>query len=118
MHDAANNEAADAAAGKMQSRALLHSDMLDQLPLGQEVCGQLNRRAEASSNHGSSDAAVQAKEALATIDLFQPIPGIPVVVLSADGSYGRVALQTGLDEEKGTAEQPHRGFRTRRQQRR
>lgn len=58
VHDAANNEAADAAAGKMQSRALLHSDMLDQLPLGQEICGQLYRGAEASSNHGGSDAAV------------------------------------------------------------
>lgn len=103
MHDAANNEAADSAAGKMQRWAFPHAGVLDQLSLGQEICGQLNRRAEASSNHGSSDAAVQAKEALATIDLSQSIPGIPVVVLSAHGPYGRETLQTGLDEEKGTA---------------
>lgn len=103
VHDAADNEAADSAAGEMQSWALLHAGVLDQLSLGQEIRGQLNRGAEASSNHGRRDAAVQAKEALAAIDLSQSIPGIPVVVLSAHGPHGREALQTGLDEEKGTA---------------
>lgn len=34
MHDAADNKAADRTAGKMQRRALLHSDVLNQLPLG------------------------------------------------------------------------------------
>lgn len=103
VHDAANHEAADCAAGEMQSRALLHAGVLDQLPLGQEIRGQLDRRAEAGSNHGGRDAAVQAQEALATVDLPQSIPGIPVVVLRAHGPHGREALQPRLDEEEGTA---------------
>lgn len=103
VHDAADDEAADRRAGKMQRRALLHAGVLDQLSLCQEVCWQLDGASEASSNHGGAYAAIQAEESLAAVDLSQAIPKIAIVVLGADRPNGRIALQTGLDQEKGTA---------------
>lgn len=101
VHDAADDEAADGRAGQMQRRALLHAGVLDQLPLGEEVRGQLDGATKTSPHHGGGDAPVQAEEALAFVNLPQPIPGIAIVVLRAHGPNGRITLKTGLYEEEG-----------------
>lgn len=103
MHHAADDEAADGRAGQVQRRPLLHAGVLDQLPLGEEIGRQLDGAAEARPDHGGRDAAVQAREALAAIDLPQSIPEVAVVVLRADRPDGGIALQPRLDQEKGTS---------------
>lgn len=103
VHDAADDKAADGAAGEVEGRALLHAEVPHESPLGEEVCGQLDGAAEAGADHGGADAAVEAREALGAVDGGEAVHGVLVVVLGADGQEGREALQAGLDEEEGAA---------------
>ncbi len=103
MHHNANHKAAGRAAGQVKERALLHAQMVHQPALREEVGRQLHRAPEARPDHGGAHAAVQAAHPLAPVDLAEPVPGVPVPVLCADGQERRVALQARLDEEKGAA---------------
>lgn len=103
VHEAADDETAHGAAGKVQRGAFLHSEMLDQPTLGEEVGGQLYRASHTSPDHGGADAAVESTDALAPVDLAHAVEEVLVLVLGADGEEGREALEAGLDEEEGAA---------------
>ena len=103
MHKDADDETANGAAGQVQSRALLHARVTLEAPLGEEVGGELNGAPEARPDHGGVDSTVQTSDALGPEDLRQPVNSVAVLVLGADGSKGRVALQPCLYEEEGAA---------------
>lgn len=77
--------------------------MLLKSSLRKEICGQLNGAAKARPHHGSTNASVQASDALAFIDLRHPIHGIPVRMLSPHRCRWRVALQPRLHQEERAA---------------
>jgi len=58
VHDAAHHEPAGGAAGQVQHRALLHAEVLDEPPLGEEIRRQLHAGAEARAHHCGRHAAV------------------------------------------------------------
>lgn len=84
VHKDANDETRCGTGSKVQSRALLHTQMVGQTSLGEEVCGKLNSTAKRSTDHGGIHAAVDTLDTLALIDRAQPVEGVLVVMLSTD----------------------------------
>lgn len=103
MHHTAHDETTRRATRQMQRRTFLHAQMLHQSPLREEVRRELHGAAKASAHHRGAHAAVEALDALASVDLPEAIHRILVVVLCAHGQRGRIALQPRLDEEERAA---------------
>jgi hypothetical protein len=80
----------------MQSGAFLHPQVPSQAALSKEVCGELNRTAEAGTDHSSPNATVYTLNTFASIDLAQAIDRVLIVMLSPDREEGRIGLQAGL----------------------
>lgn len=101
MHETADYKTRCGTACQVQWRTLLHAQMLREHSLREEVRRQLYRATEAGTDHGCAHASIQTAHALALVNLTRAIDGVAVAVLGADGQKGRVALETGLDEEEG-----------------
>lgn len=87
----------------MQSRALVHSQVLFQPSLRKEISGKLHGAAETSSDHSRADTAIKSLNTLVTVDLSHSIICILIIVLRTDWQERRVGLQSRLNEEKWRA---------------
>jgi hypothetical protein len=87
----------------MQARALLHTKMPNQTALCKEVCGELNRATEGSSDHSSLNTTVETTNTLSTVNRLEAMPCARVMVLSTNRPEFREALKTGLYKEEWTA---------------
>lgn len=90
VHKDANDETRCGTGSQVQSRALLHTQMVCQTSLGEEVCGKLDSTSKRGTDHGGIHAAVDTLDTLALIDSAQPVEGILVVMLSTDGKERRI----------------------------
>lgn len=100
MHDATDDEPRHGAAGQVERGALLHTEVADKPPLGEEVGGQLNGASETCTDHSGADTAVEASDALGAVDLGGTVESVSVTMLGADGQERGIALEAGLDQEE------------------
>lgn len=100
MHRATNRKPATSAAQEMQPRPILKAKIPDQIPLREEIRGQLHRASTRRANHCRSTSPVQTPHALAGMDLSEAIDCAFVIVLCADWEEGGECLQARFHKEE------------------
>ena len=100
MHHATHHNTRACAAGQMQSKSLVHTQVFYQPPLRKEIRRQLDTAPKTRPNNRRPDTAVETFDTLSAIDFPKAIYRIPITVLSAHGQEGRVRLQACLDKEE------------------
>lgn len=89
MHHATHHKTATTAACQVKSRAILHPKMLLQRSFRKEICWKLHGTTEACANHCWANTSVQPLYTFCAVYLPQPVQCIFIVMLCANGKYGR-----------------------------
>ena len=85
----------------MKRSSFLHTQVLNQPPLCEEIRRQLYTASKTCPNDRRPDAPIETLDTLGAVDFPEAIYRIRIPVLSAHGQEGRVGLQARFDKEEG-----------------